>query len=57
MTLERWELEGEPVRVARAPKPDWSWAGTLRPDAEGKSHDWRRIERSIEEAWAGDDRP
>jgi bifunctional DNA-binding transcriptional regulator/antitoxin component of YhaV-PrlF toxin-antitoxin module len=57
LTLERRELDGEPVWVVRAPKPDWSWAGALRPYAEGRSHDWRRIERSMEKGWAGDDRP
>ena len=57
LTVERRELNGEPVWILRAPKPDWSWAGALRRYAEGKPHDWRSIERSIEKGWAGDDRP
>ncbi|CAN5389343.1 hypothetical protein BH24GEM3_BH24GEM3_02340 [soil metagenome] len=57
LTLERREIDGEPVWVLRAPKPDWSWAGSLRAYAEGKSHDWDDIERSIEKGWAGEHRP
>lgn len=57
LTLERRELEGEPVWILRAPKPDWSWLGAARAYAEGKSHDWEEIERSIERGWAGDERP
>lgn len=57
LTLERREVDGEPVWVVLAPKPDWSWAGALRPYAEGKCHDWDSIERSIEKGLAGDHRP
>jgi bifunctional DNA-binding transcriptional regulator/antitoxin component of YhaV-PrlF toxin-antitoxin module len=57
LTLERHELDGEPVWVLRSPKPDWSWAGSLREYAEGKSHDWADIERSIARGWAGDEGP
>ncbi|MGH7445924.1 MAG: hypothetical protein ACREK1_13195 [Longimicrobiales bacterium] len=57
LTLERRELDGEPVWIIRAPKPNWAWAGALRAYAEGRSHDWRRIERSIDEGFPGDHRP
>lgn len=56
LTLERHELGGEPVGVLRSPKPDWSWLGAAREYAQGKSHDWADIERSIARGWAGDDR-
>jgi bifunctional DNA-binding transcriptional regulator/antitoxin component of YhaV-PrlF toxin-antitoxin module len=57
LTLERREIAGEPVWVLRTPKPDWSWLGALRTYAEGKSHDWEEIERSIAKGWAGEHRP
>jgi bifunctional DNA-binding transcriptional regulator/antitoxin component of YhaV-PrlF toxin-antitoxin module len=57
LMLERREIDGEAVWVLRAPKPDWSWAGSLREYVVGKSHDWAEIERSIERGWAGDERP
>ena len=56
LTLERRELGGELVWVLRAPKPDWSWLGAAHEYAEGKSHDWEDIERSIEKGWAGEHR-
>lgn len=57
LELERTEVDGKPAWVLHAPKPDWSWAGALRDRAKGKSHDWARIERSIEEGLAGERRP
>lgn len=57
LTLERRELDGEPVWIIRAPKPNWGWAGALREYVVGRSHDWRRIDKRIEEGLAGDHRP
>lgn len=48
LVLERREVDGEPAWVLRKPIPDWSWAGSLREYAAGRSHDWESVERSIE---------
>jgi bifunctional DNA-binding transcriptional regulator/antitoxin component of YhaV-PrlF toxin-antitoxin module len=57
LTLERREIDGEPVWVLRASKPDWSWLGAARAYARGRSNDWSDVERSIARGWAGEDRP
>ena len=53
--LERRTIAGEVVWVLRAPGRDWSWLGGARRYAEGKSHRWENIEKSIAEAIADDD--
>jgi bifunctional DNA-binding transcriptional regulator/antitoxin component of YhaV-PrlF toxin-antitoxin module len=57
LTVERMRIEGEDVWILRAPKPDWSWAGSLSGYTEDLSHDWKDIEVSIERGWADADRP
>lgn len=54
LLLERRTIEGETVWVVLAPRPDWSWFGSLRRYAEGKSHDWDDIEESIGRGFAED---
>ena len=55
VALERRTIDGEPVWILRARGRDWSWFGAARHHAEGKSHRWEDIERSIGRAMADDD--
>lgn len=48
--LERRRLEGETVWILRARGRDWSWLGAARKYAQGKSHRWEDIEKTIGEA-------
>ncbi len=58
LELKRRRLEGETVWILRARGRDWSWLGGAGKYAEGKSHRWEDIEKSIGEAMArGDRRP
>jgi bifunctional DNA-binding transcriptional regulator/antitoxin component of YhaV-PrlF toxin-antitoxin module len=43
----------ETVWVLSAPGRDWSWVGSLRRYAKGKSHRLSDIRRSIARGWAG----
>jgi bifunctional DNA-binding transcriptional regulator/antitoxin component of YhaV-PrlF toxin-antitoxin module len=56
LTVERIRLEGEDVWILKAPKPDWSWAGSLGDRTRDQSHAWWEIEASIERGWADGDR-
>jgi len=48
ITLERREGNGETLWILHGKKKvDWSWAGAGHKYAQGKSHDWEDIERSI----------
>ena len=50
--LERREEGGETLWVLHGRKRiDWSWIGAGHRYAEGKSHRWEDIERTIAEAW------
>ncbi|MFO7892435.1 MAG: AbrB/MazE/SpoVT family DNA-binding domain-containing protein [Longimicrobiales bacterium] len=53
LVLERRDIDGEPAWLLRKPRPDWSWAGSLRGYASDRSHDWEAIERSIERGRSG----
>ena len=57
LVLERRTIEGEPAWLLRAPRPDWSWAASLREYSEGKTHGWKEIEASIARGMADDSRP
>jgi len=57
LRLERRTIDGEPVWLLRSPRPDWSWAGSLKSFAKGKDHRWDRIEESIGRGMAGERRP
>jgi bifunctional DNA-binding transcriptional regulator/antitoxin component of YhaV-PrlF toxin-antitoxin module len=52
IALERRVIAGQPVWVLRGRGPDWSWVGSLRRYAKGKSHRLTDIRRSIERGWA-----
>ena len=52
LQLERLPLGGETVWVLRVRDRDWSWFGAAKRYAEGKSHRWDHIERTIGEAIA-----
>lgn len=54
LVLERREIDGEPAWLLRKPRPDWSWAGSLRRYASGRSHDWEEVEQSIERGRSGE---
>jgi bifunctional DNA-binding transcriptional regulator/antitoxin component of YhaV-PrlF toxin-antitoxin module len=54
--LERRVVGGKTVWILKGPGPDWSWIGSLRRYARGKSHRFRDIERSVARGWAGDGR-
>jgi bifunctional DNA-binding transcriptional regulator/antitoxin component of YhaV-PrlF toxin-antitoxin module len=57
LLLEPRTIDGESAWLLRTPKPDWSWAGSLGEYAQGKRHEWSRIERSIQRGKAtGGDR-
>lgn len=56
LNLERRTVEGETVWVVRGAKPDWSWFGSARGYAAGKTHGWRGIAKSIARGWADGDR-
>ena len=45
--VERRLVGKETVWVLRGPGPDWSWVGSLRRYAKGKSHRLSDIRRSI----------
>jgi bifunctional DNA-binding transcriptional regulator/antitoxin component of YhaV-PrlF toxin-antitoxin module len=47
LDLERRTLDGEVVWLLRAPGPDWSWVGSAKRYARGKSHDVDDIRASI----------
>ncbi len=51
LLLDRKVIGGETVWVIRTGQPDWSWFGAARTHAQGRSHRWSDIERSIERAW------
>jgi bifunctional DNA-binding transcriptional regulator/antitoxin component of YhaV-PrlF toxin-antitoxin module len=50
LELERRSLSGETVWLVRAPGPDWSWVGSGRRFARGKSHDLDDIRKSVARA-------
>ena len=50
---ERKRVGKEAVGVLKGPGPDWSWVGSLRRYAKGKSHRLSDIRRSIARGWAG----
>jgi len=54
LELERRTIDGGTVWVLRVPGRDWSWFGGARRYAEGKSHRWESIEKSISQAMADD---
>jgi AbrB family looped-hinge helix DNA binding protein len=54
--LERRTIDDETVWVLRAPGRDWSWLGGAKRYAQGKSHRWESIEKSIAKGMAGGDR-
>ena len=56
LLLERRALDGETLWVLRPARADLAWFGSLRRWAKGKSHDPRRIRKSIERGWADDPR-
>lgn len=54
--LERREEDGETLWVLRGKKRiDWSWIGAAHKYANGKSHRWEDVERSIADAWGRKD--
>jgi bifunctional DNA-binding transcriptional regulator/antitoxin component of YhaV-PrlF toxin-antitoxin module len=52
LAVERRRVGKETVWVLKGPGPDWSWVGSLRRYARGKSHRLRDIRRSIARGWA-----
>ena len=50
---ERRLVGKKTVWILKGPGPDWSWIGSLRRYARGKSHRLRDIERSAARGWAG----
>jgi bifunctional DNA-binding transcriptional regulator/antitoxin component of YhaV-PrlF toxin-antitoxin module len=50
--VERRLVGKQIVWVLKGPGPDWSWVGSLRPYAKGKSHRLSDIRRSIAKGWA-----
>ena len=52
VAVERRLVGKETVWVLKGPGPDWSWVGSLRPYAKGKSHRLSDIRRSIARGWA-----
>ena len=57
VTVDRRVVGKETVWVLMGPGPDWSWVGSLRRYAKGKSHRLSDIRRSIAQGWAGGHRP
>ncbi len=58
LNVERRIIDGEPLWVLRAHRPDWSWVGAAHRYGQDKSHRWEDIEESIARGWGGgDDRP
>ena len=55
IALERRTVDGEAVWVLRAPGRDWSWFGGAKRYAEGKTHRWDSIEKSVGKAMADGD--
>lgn len=55
--VDRRTVGGDVVWVLRARKPDWSWLGAAKKYAEGRTHDWDDVEKSIARGMAGDRRP
>jgi bifunctional DNA-binding transcriptional regulator/antitoxin component of YhaV-PrlF toxin-antitoxin module len=47
LEVERRTLEGEVIWLLRPPGPDWSWIGSARRYARGKSHRLDDIRESI----------
>lgn len=56
VAVERRLVGKEAVWVLKGPGPDWSWVGSLRRYAKGKSHRLSDIRRGIARGWAGDHR-
>lgn len=56
VVVKRLLVGRETVWVLDAPGPDWSWVGSLRRYARGKSHRLRDIRGSISRGWASGDR-
>ena len=52
LQLEPRTEDGERIWILRAPGRNWSWFGAARRYAEGKSHRWDGIEKSIGKAMA-----
>ena len=50
--VERRLIGKETVWVLKGPSPDWSWVGSLRQYARGKSHRVSDIRRSSARGWA-----
>jgi bifunctional DNA-binding transcriptional regulator/antitoxin component of YhaV-PrlF toxin-antitoxin module len=57
VALERRVIAGETVWLLRGQKRDWSWIGSLRRYARGKSHRLTDIRRSISRGWTHGPRP
>lgn len=53
VAVERRLVGKQTVWVLKGPGPDWSWVGSLRRYAKGKSHRLSDIRRSIAKGWAG----
>jgi bifunctional DNA-binding transcriptional regulator/antitoxin component of YhaV-PrlF toxin-antitoxin module len=47
LDVERRTLDGKVIWLLRAPGPDWSWVGSARRYARGKSHRLDDIRESI----------
>ena len=56
VAVERVLVGRQTVWVLKGPGPDWSWVGSLRRYAKGKSHRLSDIRRSIAKGWASDHR-
>lgn len=52
IALERRVIAGEAVWVLKSAGPDWSWVGSLRRYAKGRSHRLADIRRSVARGWA-----
>src|SRR3979490_498663 len=52
VAVERRLVGKQPGGVLKGPGPDWSWVGSLRGYAKGKSHRLSDIRRSIAKGWA-----
>jgi bifunctional DNA-binding transcriptional regulator/antitoxin component of YhaV-PrlF toxin-antitoxin module len=53
VAVERRLVGKEVLWVLKGPGPDWSWVGSLRRYAKGKSHRLSDIRRSIARGWVG----
>ncbi len=56
INAERRVVKGETVWVLRSRKPDWSWFGSAKKYGEGKRHQWKSVQRSIQRGRAAGDR-